>query len=147
VTINTKRPSEFKTVWDNNSWALTETDEANGPWLDQNSDKSVTITPSVRVGNGTLTSSKALFAAGHVGALFKLIQGGQFQTRVVDGADQWSEPVLVQGVSGARAVSASVSGGLTGRVRFQMSVGNTTSWADAASKSGSTSRRRTRGAC
>ena len=118
--------------WDNNSWAVTETDELDGPFRAINTDDSLTITPSVRTGNGTLTSSRNMFDPGHVGALFRITQSGQFQTRTVSSDDQWTDPVQVQGVGASRAVSFSVGSGLTGTVRLQQSIGNTTSWADAA---------------
>ena len=121
--------------WDNNSWSVTETDETDGPFADPNTDSTLTLTPSVRVGNGTLTASRAFFKPGHVGALFRLTQSGQFATRTVNAADQWSDPVQVQGVGASRAVSFTVGAGLTGRVRIQRSIGNTSSWADAATSS------------
>lgn len=120
---------------DNNSWAVVETDELDGPFRSINIDESLTITPSVRTGNGTLTSSRPLFDSGHVGALFKITQSGQFQTRTVSAEDQWSDEVQVQGVGSSRAVSFTVGAGLTGTVRIQRSIGNTTSWADAATSS------------
>jgi hypothetical protein len=45
----------------------------NGPFADMNSDESVTVTASAASGIGiTLTASSPIFAAGHVGSLFKL---------------------------------------------------------------------------
>ena len=121
--------------WDNNSWSVTETDEVDGPFNDPNTDDSLRLTPSVRVGNGTLNASRNFFKTGHVGALFRLTHPGQFETRVVSGADQWSEPIEVQGVGGSRALTFTVGTGLTGTVRIQRSIGNTTSWANATTSS------------
>lgn len=121
--------------WDNNSWSVTETDEIDGPFADPNTDSTLSLTPSVRVGNGNLAASRAFFKPGHVGSLFRITQSGQFATRTVSGADQWSDPVLVQGVGGSRAVSFTVGSGLSGTVRIQRSIGNTSSWADATTSS------------
>lgn len=121
--------------YDNNSWAVVETDESDGPFDEPNTDESLTITPSVRVGNGTLTASRPLFEPGHVGALFRITQSGQFQSRTINAQDQWSDPVQVQGVGSSRAISFTVGTGLTATVRIQQSIGNTTSWADAATSS------------
>jgi len=121
--------------YDNNSWGIAETDESDGPFDDPNTDDSLTITPSVRVGNGSLQSSRPLFDSGHVGALFRITQSGQFETRTVNAEDQWSEHVQVQGVGSARALTFTVGAGLTATVRIQRSIGNTTSWADASTSS------------
>lgn len=118
--------------WDNNSWSLVETDERDGPFREINTDDSLTVTPTVRTGNGNLVASRNLFRPGHVGALWRITQSGQFQTRTINAADQWSDPIQVQGVGASRAVSFSVSAGLSATVRIQQSIGNTTSWADAA---------------
>ena len=121
--------------WDNNSWSLVETNEENGPFKIPNVDESLTITPSVRVGNGSLFSSRNLFKPTHVGGLWKLVHAGQFESRTVTAENQWSDPVLVQGVGGTRAVTFTVDAGLTATVRIQQSIGNTESWVNAATSS------------
>lgn len=56
--------------------ALTFTHEVqallNGPFLDTNSDESVTVSASGVTGTVTLTASSAIFLAGHVGAPFRI---------------------------------------------------------------------------
>jgi len=121
--------------WDNNSWSLVETQEEDGPFRDPNTDESLTITPSVRTGNGTLTANRSLFRAEHVGSLWRLTQAGQFESRTITADDQWSDEVQVQGVGSSRAITFTVGTGLTGTVRIQRSIGNTTSWADASTSS------------
>lgn len=121
--------------WDNNSWSVSETQESDGPFRDPNTDESLTITPTVRVGNGNLVASRNLFKPGHVGSLWRITQAGQFESRTVNGDNQWSDPVQVQGVGASRAVSFTVGAGLTATVRIQRSIGNTTSWADATTSS------------
>lgn len=121
--------------WDNNSWSVVETDEKDGPFRDPNTDESLTVTPSVRTGNGTLSSSRPLFKPGHVGALWRITQSGQFQSRVVNGADQWSDEIRVQGVGSSRALTFTVGTGLSATVRIQRSIGNADNWADASTSS------------
>jgi len=134
VAISTTRQRRIER-WDNNSWSVTETEEVDGPFMDPNTDNSLRLTPSVRVGNGTLDASRDFFKTGHVGALFRLTHPGQFESRVVSGDDQWTDPVEVQGVGGSRALTFTVGTGLTGTVRIQRSIGNTTSWANATTSS------------
>lgn len=134
VALGTVRQRRIER-WDNNSWSVVKTDELDGPFRDPNTDETLTLTPSVRVGNGNLTASRSLFQPGHVGSLFRITQSGQFQTRTVDAADQWSDPIRVQGVGSSRAITFTVGTGLTATVRIQRSIGNTTSWADASTSS------------
>lgn len=54
------------------SWALTEIDFQDGPYLDLNTDEAQAITASGVTGTVTLTSTSALFQAGHVGAIFRI---------------------------------------------------------------------------
>lgn len=44
----------------------------NGPFADDNADSTITVTSSATSGAVTLTASSAIFAAGHVGALFRI---------------------------------------------------------------------------
>jgi hypothetical protein len=119
------------------SWSITNSDEQDGPFRAVNTDESITIQPSVTTGNGTMTASRALFKTTHVGALWKLTQNGQRQSRTVSGADQWSDPVKVVGIGTGRSLSWTVTGTFVGTVRLQRSVGNTTSWTDVTSGTGS----------
>lgn len=55
------------------TFSHANTVQNNGPFLDQNKDEGVTVTASAASGAGiTLTASSAIFAAGDVGALFRL---------------------------------------------------------------------------
>ncbi|WP_299085069.1 hypothetical protein [uncultured Ruegeria sp.] len=63
------------------SFDLVDAAVRNGPFLDQNFDTSLTITASAVSGGGiTLTASRALFQAGHVGAYFKIQEDDFSQT-------------------------------------------------------------------
>ncbi len=53
-------------------WTLDEVDWSYGPFLAENADSTLTITPSGTTGSITLTASADTFEAGHVGALWRL---------------------------------------------------------------------------
>ena len=54
------------------TFAYAASDLLNGPFLDPNTDETVTVGASAVSGTVTLTASSAIFLAGHVGALFRL---------------------------------------------------------------------------
>ena len=54
----------------NTNWTIANVDFVNGPFKDQNTNKSVTVYASAITGSVTLTASSSLFNAAHVGALF-----------------------------------------------------------------------------
>lgn len=54
------------------NWSFAEFEFTNGPFAEYNFDDSHTLTASTETGTATLTSSAALFDAGHVGSLFYL---------------------------------------------------------------------------
>ncbi len=66
------RPRKIKRTSDVD-WTIEELDFEGGPFLPENIDETITITPSAATGTGiTLTASSDIFEAGHVGAFFKL---------------------------------------------------------------------------
>jgi hypothetical protein len=112
------------------SWSIVDTIEGDGPFNDPNVEESYTLTPSVRSGNGTLTASRVLFKAGHVGALFKLTHSGQYAADGLAGPGQSSDYIKVQGVGTGRAFKYSIAGTFVATVTLRRSIGNTTSWTD-----------------
>lgn len=54
----------------NTNWTIANADFVNGPFKDQNTDKSITVYASATTGSVTLTASSPIFQAGHVGAIF-----------------------------------------------------------------------------
>lgn len=54
----------------NTNWTIANADFVNGPFKDQNTDKSITVYASATTGSVTLTASSAIFNAAHVGAIF-----------------------------------------------------------------------------
>jgi len=118
-----------------NSWSITDSDEKDGPFLEANVDESISITPSVTSGNGTLTASVGVFQAGHVGALWKLTHAGQLVSRAVTAENQFSDPVRVTGVGAAsRTVTVNITGSWSDiTVTVQKSIGNPGDWSDVSS--------------
>lgn len=57
------------------AWTLSEVVFVDGPYLEPNTNTSLTITPSGTTGTITLTASSALFEAGHVGSLWRIKVG------------------------------------------------------------------------
>lgn len=62
-----------------NEWVLALYVNTNGPFMPQNTDTTITLTPSATSGTITLSASKATFNSGQVGSIFELIStiGGQ----------------------------------------------------------------------
>lgn len=55
------------------AWTMTEIVFEDGPFIDENDDTTITITPSARIGSITLTASSAIFdVSDHVGALWEI---------------------------------------------------------------------------
>lgn len=116
------------------SWSVVLYQSDDGPFRVQNVGP-VTITPSATSGDITLTASQALFKSTQIGTLFKLVQSGQSQDVSATGADQWSDPIRVTGVDGARVFSLFISGTWVATVTLQYSVASPGDWVDATSGS------------
>ena len=57
------------------AWTLIEMETINGPYLDPNTDTSITISAAATTGNTTLTANTDIFSSGHVGAYWELQDG------------------------------------------------------------------------
>lgn len=117
------------------SWALVKYKFQNGPWKGKTAD--ITLTPSARLGNGTLTASAAFFTANHVGALFEL---SHTQTTVdvsLAGQDQYTDTLRVSGINQGttRQTTFSQSGTWVGTFTEQVSYDEGETWTNFASYS------------
>ncbi|WP_306016650.1 hypothetical protein [Oceanicaulis sp. MMSF_3324] len=65
--------------YDTTDWRLNPFEAKQGPYLPQNGDDTHTLSVSAYEGAATLTSSKPLFTAAHVGALVRLFEGDQME--------------------------------------------------------------------
>jgi hypothetical protein len=112
------------------SWSVVTYQCDDGPFKVDNIGP-VKMTPSVNSGDGDLTASAPYFRAGHVGALFRLTQGGQSASATLSDADQWSDPIRITGVDGNRVFAVIITGTFVATVTLQYSVGSPGSWVDA----------------
>lgn len=125
-----KYPPQQLTFNSDATWTMIPYAFANGPFMLQNTDTTSTITPSAVSGNGiTLNATKAIFQAGHVGALFDLEASITAQTIT---------PVLTTSVPNiiptGTTWSATISGTWNGTILVQTSPDNIT-WTTVATVS------------
>lgn len=74
------KPQQVLTRYAANNWTFLPYAFHGGPFMPANVDITSTITPSAKTGSTVLTSTKAIFQAGHVGALWRLDQDVSGQT-------------------------------------------------------------------
>jgi hypothetical protein len=105
----------------NNSWSMVTYESDDGPFVTAGS-QTVTLTPSIYEGNGTLTASAPLFASTDTGKLFRIFSGGQtFKVRLATGGT--SEALRVSGIGATdRGFSWVVAGSWTGTIALERSV-------------------------
>lgn len=115
------------------SWSVVVYESDDGPFRIDNITP-ITLTPSGRTGDITLTASQALFTSGNIGSLFRLTQSGQAQSVTLTGEDQFSDSIRVVGVGAARTFAVIITGTWTGTVTLQYSTDDAT-WIDAATGS------------
>lgn len=113
------------------SWSLVVYDADDGPFRLLNT-TGITITPSSTNGDITLTSSAPLFKSTQVGGLFRLTSTGQIVNASLGGADQYTDPVKVTGLSAnnGRLITIVITGTWVGTLYLQRSVGDIGAWTD-----------------
>jgi hypothetical protein len=79
------------------SWSLVPYYFTDGPLRGKTAD--LTLTPSARTGNGTLTASKAFFDAGHVGSVFRISHEQTTVSATLTGADRYTDTIRISGSS------------------------------------------------
>lgn len=116
----------------NNSWSVVKHEPTDGPFRVENI-TSTSLTPSALSGGITVTSSRALFKEGHVGALFSINSIGQTVTAALVAENTFSNSIRVTGVgSAARRFGIVITGTFTATINVQRSFDNLT-WADVDS--------------
>ncbi len=121
------------------SWSLTEYAFTDGPFRGKTAD--ITMTPSVRTGNGTLTASAAFFDAGHVGTVFRVTHQQTVVSASLSGPDRYTDTIRVSGNprydidsdgsnedTSERDVTISVTGSWVGRISMQVSEDEGDTW-------------------
>ena len=122
------------------SWSLVKYKFRNGPWRGKTAN--VTLTPSARLGNGTLTASAPFFTPGHVGALFKITHTQSTADVSLSGNDQYTDPVRVSGLNEGfiRYVAWTISGTWSGTISAQVSYDEGETWSNHYTYTSNTSR-------
>lgn len=83
ITSGTQPTKQLKRLG-NTNWTLTDAPLDGGPFLDQNTDTTITVYASAETGSGiTLTASSGIFSSNMVGGLFYLEQ------KIADIVTQW----------------------------------------------------------
>ena len=116
------------------SWSVVVYETSDGPFMVQNVGP-ITITPSAESGDITLTASQSLFTSGNIGSLYRLVQTGQSVEVELTAENQFSDPIRVTGVDGARIFAVIITGTWSATITLQYSVGSPGDWVDAASGS------------
>jgi hypothetical protein len=115
-----------------NGWGVADYLPKDGPFLLPNT-TGVRMTPSALTGQITLTSSKPYFTEEMEGGLFQITSVGQNVSANLSGADQYTDPIKVTGISGNRAFTVTRTGTWSGTLYLQRSVGEVGAWVDAGS--------------
>ena len=115
------------------SWALVKYRFRNGPFRGKTAN--VSLAPSARVGNGTLTASAPFFDASHSGALFQLTHTQSVANISLAGQDVYTDSVRISGVNEgtARNVTYSTSGTWSGTLTLQVSYDEEETWQNYSS--------------
>jgi hypothetical protein len=115
------------------SWSMVKYLADKGPFMVQNI-TTITMTPSVTSGNGTLTASAAYFKSTNVGGLFRVTHTGRRASVVLTGENQWTTTeLLVTGVGTERAITVEIAGtpGWIATIQVQRSVTSASGpWSD-----------------
>lgn len=113
------------------SWSIVDFLPEDGPFLSENIGQT-TIDPSAATGNITLTASQPLFSSTHVGALFRITNDGQGTQVSLSGDDQYTDHIIVTGLTATRGFVIGKSGTWSGTLTLQKSYDEGASWADVA---------------
>lgn len=90
------------------SWSLVRYKTNDGPF-DIGSQQSVTLTPSVLTGNGTLTASSPFFDTVDIGSLFRLSHFSQRATAIFSAVNDMTDDIRVSGVGDDRQFTVTIT--------------------------------------
>lgn len=80
------------------SWSIVNEQSDDGPFF-ASASADLTMTPGALEGNTTLTASRDFFKSTHVGALFRVTHEGQKVTQYLAGANQFTDPIMLSGIT------------------------------------------------
>jgi hypothetical protein len=119
------------------SWSLIYFEPNDGPF--DIGDDSITMAPSARTGEVTITASRNYFAATDVRRLLRLTQNGQSASIAASSDIVFSEPIKVSGVGIDRSFNLEITGTWVGTIKLQRSIGNTNDFVTVLSYTGNIS--------
>lgn len=106
----------------NNSWSVVTYESDDGPFVTSGT-QTVSLTPSVYEGNGTLTASADMFVSSDVGKLFRIFGSGQTYQAVLGAAGAVTGSLRIAGVGATdRGFSWVTAGTWVGTVALERSV-------------------------
>lgn len=111
------------------SWSLVWYLSDDGPYLAENVTET-TIAASGTTGNITLTASRSLFKAGHIGSIWSITSAGQSKTKDITAENTFSDPILVTAAGEQRRFTITLAGTWVATVTLQRAIGETGTWAD-----------------
>lgn len=112
------------------SWSLVRYKTSDGPFT-VSPETTTTVTPSVLVGNGSLTASEPIFSSLDVGSLFRATHSQQLVEETFTAIGQFTRSIRVIGVgSTARTITVTVLGDSSwdGMVALQQSIAEEGDW-------------------
>jgi hypothetical protein len=117
------------------SWSVVKYAPSDGPFRADNAE-SIRISAAAISGDTTLTASKDLFAATHVGALFRLTSAGQTVSSTLTAEDTFTNPIRVTGTGSGRNFSSELTAAPTfsgtTSLTLQRSIAEPGDWVDVS---------------
>lgn len=132
--INVQKRIERRSV---RSWSVVDYLTEDGPFRLANVG-ATTLRVSSTTGTTTMTASRSIFKASHVGALFRLRHTGQRAIATLAGDEQATGEIRVSGLVRDVNVVISPSGTWNGTVTLQSSPGEPGAWSDVTTYTGTT---------
>lgn len=128
VTHDEHHPAKF-IRFGTRSWSIVEYQFKDGPWKGKTAN--ISMTPSVRLGMGTLTASAAFFQSEHVGALFEITHTKTTVDVSLAGSDVFTDTVRISGSDGnTRRIARSSSGTWSGTLTIQVAPEEDGPWSN-----------------
>ncbi|NIR25978.1 MAG: hypothetical protein GWN77_03280, partial [Gammaproteobacteria bacterium] len=108
------------------AWTMTEVTFTGGPFMPENEDTTITLTPSATTGTITVTASTDLFYEGHVGSHWRISH--QIDSNSVSGSFTSTGNSATLDVREGQAVHVTTHDRWEGRILFQESLDDGTTW-------------------
>lgn len=109
------------------SWSVVKYEPLDGPFRTINISR-ITLRPTTLDNAAHIIASAPLFKDGHVGALFRLISGGQHVSQSPAGDNQFTDAIEVTGVGSSRIFTIDISGTWASTIHLQRSLGAPGAW-------------------